>query len=130
MSAAYQLARALGAKRSGRQWVCRCPAHDDHNPSLIFWQGHSAIRFRCYSGCDVRDVIAALRRRGLLDDELRRAPGTRKSPPPINGDEERERARKLELAKRIWAEAVPIAGTPGELYFRKPSSEGGRGIDI
>src|SRR5262249_20690964 len=30
----------------------------------------------------------------------------------------------------IWNEAVPIEGTPGEQYFRKPSSEGGRGIDI
>jgi hypothetical protein len=128
MSAAHQLARALGAKRSGRQWVCRCPAHDDAAPSLIFWQGHSAIRFKCYSGCEPEDVIAALRRRGLLED---REPGrkTSISTPGVKSvasdvEEERERARKLKLAGRIWNEAVPIEGTPGALFLHR------RHIDI
>src|SRR5262249_8937558 len=126
MNAAHQLARALGAKRSGRQWVCRCPAHDDATPSLIFWQGHSAIRFKCFAGCEPADVIEALRRRGLLDD---REPGhgTSISTPrvkrvPIDLDE--ERARNLALAQRIWNEAVCIEGTPGASFLHK------RGIDI
>ena len=122
MSTAHQLARALGAKRSGRQWVCRCPAHDDAEPSLIFWQGHSAIRFKCYSGCDSRDVLDAFRRRGLLDDREPRR-GTPK-PVAIDPREERERARKLALAERIWNEAGHIEGTPGTVFFYK------REIDI
>src|SRR5262249_6869552 len=90
---------------------------------LIFWQGHSAIRFKCFSGCSPEDVLAALRRRGLLDDKPPQGPSAR-NPPPIDPEAERERARKLALAQRIWNEAVPIEGTPGVPYFRK------RGIDI
>src|SRR5262249_39971070 len=131
MSTVHQLARALGAKRSGRQWVCRCPAHDDRNPSLIFWQGHSAIRFKCYSGCSPEDVLAALRRRGLLDDH-----GRTNRPDNVNstaraaqnGDgqkpEDDEAARKFALAQRTCKEAVCIEGTPGALFLHK------RAIDI
>src|SRR5262249_19189715 len=130
MSTVHQLARALGAKRSGRQWVCRCPAHDDAAPSLIFWQGHSAIRFKCYSGCDPRDVLDALRRRGLLGDKdadrrnhsHQRLNDHREL--AIDAEEERERVRKLKLVERIWSEAVPVEGTPGVPYFRE------RDIDI
>ena len=32
--AAQELAASLGAKRNGKGWRCRCPAHDDHDPSL------------------------------------------------------------------------------------------------
>src|SRR5262249_50561141 len=39
-------------------------------------------------------------------------------------EEERERARMLGLAERIWNEAVHIEGTPGALFFYK------RNIDI
>lgn len=42
----------------------------------------------------------------------------------LAGDEERERARRLGLADRIWKEAIHIEGTPGALYFYK------RSIDI
>ena len=47
---AEQIARALGGKRSGRQWACRCPAHDDHNPSLLIFDGHTDVQFRCLAG--------------------------------------------------------------------------------
>src|SRR5262245_53354689 len=122
MNAAHQLARALNAKRSGRQWSCKCPAHDDAEPSLIFWQGHSAIRFKCYSGCEPEDVIAALRRRGLLDerDVSTSTPSVKSVPTEV--EKERERIRKL--AERIWNEAVHIEGTPGASFFYK------RNIDI
>ena len=62
---ADDIARALGGKRSGRQWLCRCPAHDDHNPSLLIFDGHTNVQFRCLAGCDPVDIIEALRERGL-----------------------------------------------------------------
>src|SRR5262249_27063080 len=45
-------------------------------------------------------------------------------PPPIDVEEERERARNLALAQRIWNEAVCIEGTPGASFLHK------REIDI
>jgi len=106
MSAALELARALGAKRSGRQWVCRCPAHDDHTPSLIFWQGHSAIRFKCYAGCAPRDILDALRGRGLLDGHGARREHERRPVAP-NGDR-----RKREDEDRARIRRVEKSGTP------------------
>jgi hypothetical protein len=118
-----ELARALGAKRSGRQWVCRCPAHDDSKPSLIFWQGHSAIRFKCYSGCDPRDVLDALRRRGLFENFQNGARREHeRGSVAQNGQrgkrEDEDLARKYtKWAQEIWRAACDPRGTPAEIYL-------------
>src|SRR5262249_22844738 len=44
--------------------------------------------------------------------------------PSEAADDERDRARKLELAAQIWRESCPIAGTAGEAYLAR------RGIDL
>lgn len=58
---AAQLAARVGAKRVGREYVVRCPAHDDTDPSLNFSNGQDGrIVFICRShGCDWRDILAA-----------------------------------------------------------------------
>ncbi|OBG70285.1 AAA family ATPase [Mycobacterium sp. E3305] len=58
--------------------VARCPAHDDHDPSLSVFPrtDGKGIRVKCHAGCDYRDILAALglHPRDLYDDEpLRRA---------------------------------------------------------
>jgi hypothetical protein len=68
----------------------------------------------CNAGCNTRDVLDELRRRGLLDDQTADAPS---EPPPR--DDAAERARKLALATRIWNESIPIIGTAGESYLRQ-----------
>jgi hypothetical protein len=87
--------------------------------------GDKRLLVHCYSGCDPRDVLDALRRRGLLDDvhggnvrgeNISGKHQNRERGKP--GDDERERARKLALAQRIWSEAVCIEGTPGALLAR------------
>ena len=46
--------------------MARCPAHDDREPSLSISAGKDGkVLVRCHAGCDQRDVIAALRARGL-----------------------------------------------------------------
>ena len=58
------IARACGkAKRlSVDKWVCLCPAHDDHTPSLSVSLGHKGqVLFYCHAGCDYESVMAALR---------------------------------------------------------------------
>ena len=64
---AEQIARALGGHRSGNQWKCRCPAHNDKDPSMIIFDGTHAVQVRCYSGCEPIDIIHALRSMGLWE---------------------------------------------------------------
>ena len=91
---AEDIARALGFKRSGNQWVGRCVAHNDKNPSMIIFEGRNgSAQVRCLSGCDPLDIIEALRARGMWAgsgrhddiaiglDELRRRRETPKTDP-------------------------------------------------
>ena len=61
------LAAALGGRRSGKGWLCRCPLHDDRSPSFWIKDGPDGRpRFRCLAGCDWHELRAELVRRGLL----------------------------------------------------------------
>jgi putative DNA primase/helicase len=66
MSAASQLAEALGARANGSGWTARCPAHEDSNPSLSISEGEGdKVLVKCHAGCSQEAVIAALRELGL-----------------------------------------------------------------
>src|SRR3546814_1361598 len=45
--------------------MCCCPAHDDRTPSLSVRIGETRLLFKCFAGCDISDVLRALRRDGL-----------------------------------------------------------------
>src|SRR3954447_1105522 len=72
MTAAYSLRavdRVLDAlrsrqgeprQRSGGSWSARCPAHDDHKPSLSVRQIEGQVLLYCHAGCSTVDVVAAL----------------------------------------------------------------------
>ena len=48
-------------KPTGKAWASRCPAHDDHNPSLSTTEGKDGrALIRCHAGCSTVDVVAAL----------------------------------------------------------------------
>ncbi|HEX7461761.1 MAG TPA: AAA family ATPase [Dermatophilaceae bacterium] len=47
-------------RQSGGAWSARCPAHDDHNPSLSLRQGDQGALLLCQAGCATADVMAAL----------------------------------------------------------------------
>ncbi len=56
------------------QWIARCPAHDDHNPSLSIAQGDDGrVLLRCHAGCETAAVVAALglAMRDLFPDGMR-----------------------------------------------------------
>lgn len=54
--------KATGPDTSG--WLtAKCPAHDDHSPSLRFKNGDKgSIAFKCHAGCDYRAVVNAVER--------------------------------------------------------------------
>jgi putative DNA primase/helicase len=120
---AVDIARVLGGARPrGGWWSCRCPAHDDHSPSLSLRDGARGLIVKCWAGCDTRDVLAALRRLGLTAG---RANGTRLGNPgiqPLNNLN--DTARRTALAKEAWTAGRDPHGTPVVQYLI------GRGIEI
>ena len=57
------LERATGhpPKPNGQGWISRCPAHDDHTPSLSVSVGHTGqVLLHCHAGCDYPSIVAAL----------------------------------------------------------------------
>jgi putative DNA primase/helicase len=65
------IARALQARSSGSSWMAKCPAHDDRNPSLAIRESQGKILLHCHAGCKQRDVIEALKARGLWESGKR-----------------------------------------------------------
>lgn len=58
----------LQPKRSGKGWSCRCPAHEDRNPSLSVNAGDDGrALIRCHAGCAVEAVCTAI---GLQPSDL------------------------------------------------------------
>jgi len=50
-----------GGRKVGGQWLFRCPAHDDHKPSLaIRERDDGTLLVRCHAGCSTVDVLDAL----------------------------------------------------------------------
>jgi putative DNA primase/helicase len=115
---AEQLAQTLGAVRSGRQWKCRCVAHEDRSPSMIIFDGHESVQVRCMAGCEPEDIIDVLRVRGLWTavGEF----GQRRTEIPVSHEtlqaDRREQQMRV-LARCIFDDAVPLKGTLAEKYF-------------
>ena len=127
-SAAADIAHAYGrlAQRiPGNGWLIPCPVpshgkgRGDRNPSLVIKDGDKGLLVRCFADCDVRDVLAELRARGLLDDALRAEPPRyprRSKAAPIDRDKyAKQQARK---AAGLWAHRRPIMGSIAETYLR------------
>lgn len=50
-----------GVRRSGKGWTARCPAHEDHWPSLSVSEGRDGrALLTCHAGCAFDDLIRAL----------------------------------------------------------------------
>ena len=123
---AEAIAKALGGRKAGTAWMARCPAHDDRAPSLAIADARDGkVLVRCHAGCDQRDVIAALRARGVWDAadsrsiRFSRKPD-RVPPPEMDGDA----IRRTEAALAIWRGSQSADRTPVETYLRS------RGITI
>lgn len=121
MITADALTRALGGRKAGRSWIARCPAHDDHNPSLSISVGDKGkILVCCHAGCDQRQVISALRSRGLWGDieyhhQRASRPKTRRA---ITEPAHRDDGKRTAAALRLWAAAAPVPDTMVKLYLQ------------
>jgi len=55
------LAKLPDARRNGKGWIAKCPAHDDRRPSLSVAEGDDGRALvRCHAGCSTEEVVARL----------------------------------------------------------------------
>jgi hypothetical protein len=126
-SEAAEIAKALGGKRSGKGWACKCPAHDDGNASFSVSDGKNGSPvFHCHAGCSQDAVIDALVKRELWNE-----PGERR-PHPIEDWSRRHRERvnpEPELApEKVWGPWKEVctydyADADGKILFQVVRSE-------
>jgi AAA domain len=90
MTPVENLVHLFDAKKNGTGWQAKCPAHDDHDPSLSIDEGSDGRALvKCHAGCATDDV---LRTRNLTTRDLFPIPGKAfrdakaimQSPPPFD----------------------------------------------
>jgi hypothetical protein len=86
-------------RKAGAGWCCKCPAHDDRNPSLSIHAGDDGRALvNCHAGCTVEAVCGAIglrpadlftpdpsRRNGHTPKTRRRGDGDETTPKPARG---------------------------------------------
>ena len=113
MSAAT-IAAALNGKREGHNWRCRCPLHGGR--SLLVRDGDGGRTLvKCWAGCAGADVIAELRRMGLVESySAERGPISASN--IIEGRRDSENRRR-DYALRIWRDTWRGEGSPAATYL-------------
>lgn len=114
---AATLAAALGGRKAGAGWTARCPAHEDRSPSLSIRDADGKVLICCHAGCDQRDVITALKERGLWSGAMHRTP--RRSPRRKRADPQpdQQQPERTAAALAIWQSTIPANGTAAETYL-------------
>jgi putative DNA primase/helicase len=54
------LARLAGVRGRAPRWSAKCPAHDDHEPSLSVCDVGDRLLVKCHAGCPIEQVMAAV----------------------------------------------------------------------
>lgn len=104
-TAARKIVADLKGTWHHKHGMVRCPAHADKKASLSVTPGRKAVLFHCFAGCTQDEIIAALR-----EQRINPAIAASSSAAP-------EAPRDLTpLAQEIWSFAMPLAGTPAQLY--------------
>jgi hypothetical protein len=62
LSAYSEVLSRLGpGRQQGHDWMVRCPAHDDDNPSLALRLGREGrLVVHCHAGCEPQEIVSAL----------------------------------------------------------------------
>jgi putative DNA primase/helicase len=115
---AAEIAAALGAAcRSGDWWRCLCPVHGSRtgrSATLALRDGDRGLIIKCFADCDPRDVLAELRRRGLIAGR-----GDKARPAPLisRRDNHADVAGRVAMASRLWEAAQDARGSPVARYL-------------
>lgn len=102
-----RLIELLKGTRSGNQYQCRCPLHNDKTASLSIRVSGGKLLWNCFAGCDGR----------RLGRELRRIAGGALPSMPIDIPEE-PNERKAEAIRRVWRQSKAVeTSDPVHLYL-------------
>jgi len=95
---AAEIARCLGLRRVGAAWRGPCPCCAGRSRFQLR-QGQSGPLVWCWAGCDRRDLLAELRRRGLLPEREREQ---RPLTPAEKAAWSRAQRQARDLARAAW----------------------------
>jgi putative DNA primase/helicase len=114
---AEAFAKALGGRKAGAGWMACCPAYDDREPSLSIADARGGkVLVHCHAGCDQREVIAALRSRGVWETEGRY--GGRSLGKNVRLSTVPDPDARTQAALAIWKVSQRAKGTSAETYLR------------
>ena len=105
---AEELTKALGGRWGDSSGVARCPAHDDHDPSLSVSEGQDGkLLVHCFAGCEQNTVWSALQDRGLVeraeDRPRERSPRRRpQRPGKLSSEPSPNQDRAIEIWRRLF----------------------------
>jgi hypothetical protein len=115
LTAAEDIACVLNGRRTGGQWICQCPSHEDRRASLAVRDGDDGrVLLHCHAGCDPLDVIDALKARGLWET-MERTFAPSKPKPPAAAKPPSDNHGK---ARWLWQRSRQMQGTIAEVYLR------------
>lgn len=115
---AADIARALGGHKHAGYWTAKCPAHDDHSPSLsISESSDGLVLVKCFSGCSQEAVLDALRARGLWAEKRSDiVANSNNKPKPATKPKHAARTTG-DNARQIWRETLDPRATWAEDYL-------------
>jgi putative DNA primase/helicase len=115
---AGDIASGLGAaQQSGAWWRCICPLHGSRtgrSVTLALRDGDRGLIIKCFADCDPRDILAEVRRRGLITG---RSDDARSAPLIICPDNRADAAGRIAMARRLWEAAQDARGSPVARYL-------------
>ncbi len=122
MREAEQVGRALNGRKSGRGWICYCPAHENtKTPALSVSEGTDGrLLVKCHAGCDGGSVIAELQRRGIIDGK-----GHETNSPNAEeiarrkAEDRRKEQNRLNVAHDLFDKARSCEGTIAQTYLEE-----------
>lgn len=119
------LSKLPGARKAGKGWSARCPAHEDRKASLsISAGGDGAALVKCHAGCDTAAIVSAvgLKLSDLFAPKAGATPSTNGKPVTTGrtcataNEAIAELERKHGKRSALWtyhnASGEPVAGEP------------------
>lgn len=105
----------LGGKHVGAGFMCRCPAHEDKNPSLSGRKGDDGkALLKCFAQCEFHEIIEGFRNLAGHSSSCDYRPRISRPAAKPSAEEEAKR----ELALQLWQATRSLADSPrARCYF-------------